>query len=306
MNESTVAETEDRRMTEYVNVRASETLGQEELVSFLKSRFPEATKPIGRTVVEGTECVEVRVPSNSPEFEEIRRFIDARRKEGQRGFSDFTIGWFLRKYTKAELQTAEVLRLTIASHFEPSGEECGTIYETLCDHCNLGRQASDLILDLRRVPQHKDISETIAWVEWVVSSKFVRTFTENKLTGAEFRPIFEFKNPTKQSKEWHQLRVTGKAGELAETTRLGRDPFSPSQISWRCPLGHSVVAAFLSEIYLKRTGWDGSDIAITSALFGQGRNLLRPTPLIIISQRMYHVLQKAGLKGFSVEVAHLV
>src|SRR2546429_2814838 len=22
------------------------------------------------------------------------------------------------------------------SHFEPSGEECGTIYETLCDHCN--------------------------------------------------------------------------------------------------------------------------------------------------------------------------
>jgi RHS repeat-associated protein len=47
-------------------------------------------------------------------------------------------------------------------------------------------------------------------------------------------------------------------------------------------------------------------IAVTEALFGQGRNLLRPTPLIIISQRMYRVLQEAGLKGFSVEVAHLV
>jgi hypothetical protein len=293
-------------MTEYVNVRASETLGQEDLVSFLKSRFPEATKPVGRSIVEGTECVEIRIPSNSPEFEEIRRFIDARRKQGQCGFSDFTIGWYLRKYTKAELQNAEVLRLTIASHFEPSGEECGTIYETLCNQCNWGRQASDLILDLRRVPQHKDISETISWVEWVVSSKFVRTFTENKLTGAEFRPIFEFKNPTKQSKDWHQLRVTGKAGVLAEITRLGRDPFSPSQISWRCPLGHSVVTEFLSEIYLQKNAWDGSDIAITSALFGQGRNLLRPTPLIIISQRMFRVLQEAGLKGFSVAVAHLV
>lgn len=306
MTASITTETEERQMTEYVNVRASETLGQEELVSFLKSRFPDATKPVGRTVVEGTECVEVRVPSNSPEFEEIRRFIDAKRKRGQRGFSDFTIGSYLRKYTKAELRNAQVLRLKITPHFEPSGEECGTIYETLCNHCNLGRQASDLILDLRRVPQHKDISETIAWVEWVVSSKFVRTFTENKLTGAEFRPIFEFKNPTKQSKDWHQLQVTGNAGELAENTRLGRDPFSPSQVSWRCPLGHSVVTAFLSEIYLHKNAWDGSDIAVTSALFGQGRNLLRPTPLIIISQRMYRAMQEAELKGFSVEVAHLV
>lgn len=293
-------------MTEYVNVRASETLGQKELVSFLRSRFPEATKPIGRTVVEGTECVEVRVPSNSPEFEEIRRFIDARRKEGQHGFSDFTVGWYLRKYTKVELRNAEVLRLTITSHFEPSGEECGTIYETLCNHCNWGRQASDLILDLRRVPQHKDISESIAWVEWVVSSDFARVFTENQLTGAEFRPILEFKNPVKPSKDWYQLWVTGKAGELAEATRLGRDPFSPSQISWRCPLGHSLVTAFLSEVSLQRSAWDGSDIAVTNALFGEGRNLLRPTPLIIISQRMYRAIQEAGLKGFSVEVAHLV
>jgi hypothetical protein len=293
-------------MTEYVNVRASETLGQGELVSFLKSRFPGTAKPVGRTIVEGTECVEVRIASNSPEFEEIRNFIEAKRKQGQPGFSDFTIGWYLRKYTKEELQNAEVLRLTIASHFEPAGEECGTIYESLCNCCNWGRQVSDLILDLRRVPQHKDISETIAWVEWIVSSKFVRIFAENKLTGAAFRPIFELKNPIKESSKWHQLWVTGKAGELSKQTKLGRDPFSPSQVSWQCPLGHSIVTAFLSEIYLHRNEWDGSDIAVTSALFGQGRNLLRPTPLIVISRRMYRVLEEAGLKGFSYEVAHLV
>ena len=33
------------------------------------------------------------------------------------------------------------------------------IYETLCKECNWGRQVSDLILDLRRVPQHRDISK---------------------------------------------------------------------------------------------------------------------------------------------------
>lgn len=300
------AEAQEHPMTEYVNVRASETLGQEELVSFLRSRFPDSTKRVGRTVIKGTECVEVRVPSNSPEFEEIRRFIDGKRKQGDRGFSDFAIGRYLRKYTKAELQNAEILRLTITSQFEPSGEECGTIYETLCNHCNLGRQASDLILDLRRVPQQKDISETIAWVEWVMSSRFVRIFTENKLAGAEFRPTFDLRNPTKPATDWYQLLVAGKAAKLSELTKLGRDPFSPSEISWRCPLGHSIVTEFLSEVYLQRDTWDRSDIAVTSALFGQGRNLLRPMPLIIISQRAYRVLEEAGLKGFGYEVAHLV
>ncbi len=293
-------------MNEYVNVRASEILGQQELVSFLKSRFPKTTKPIGRLGIEGTECVEVRVPSRSSEFEEIHKFIDIRRKEGQHGFSDFSIGWYLRKYTKTELLKAEVLRLKIASHFEPAGEECGTIYETLCPYCNFGRQVSELILDLRHVPQQKDISETIAWTEWVVSLGCVHIFTENRLSGAEFRPIFEFQTPTKRSEDWHQLCVTGRAGALAEATRLGRDPFSPSQLNWQCPLGHSVVTEFLSEIYLQRNQWDGSDIAVTSALFGQGRNLLRPTPLIIISQRLYRLLQTAGVKGYSVEIVHLV
>jgi len=292
-------------MTEYVNVRASETLDQGDLVEFLKSRFGEAARPVGRTIVQGTECVEVRVPSNSPEFEEIRTFIDARRKQRLHGFSDFTIGWYLRKYTKAELEEAEILRLTITPYFEPSGEECGTIYETLCNYCNLARQNSDLILDLRRVPQHKHLSETISRIEWVVSSTFVRIFRANKLTGAEFRPVFDLRNPTKQSKDWFQLWVTGNAGALAEKTKLGRDPFSPTEVSWRCPLGHSLVAEFVSEVHVSKEAWDGSDIAVTSDRFGQGRNLLRPTPLIIISQRMYRLLQQAGLKGFSCEVAHL-
>jgi hypothetical protein len=292
-------------MAEYVSVRASETLDQADLVAFLKTRFPQVTKPIGRVVAEGTECVEVRVSSTSSEFEEIKQFISERRLQGLPGYADFTIGHYLRKYTKAQLRQAEILRLNIDAHFEPSGEECGTIYETVCKECNLGRQLSDLILDVRRVPQHKDISETIAWVEWIVSPAFTRIFAENELTGAEFNPIFEFKNPTKHSPVWSQLRVTGRAGKLSQSTRLGKDPFSPSHVSWRCPLGHSVVAQFLSEPYLERNGWDGSDIAITGDLFGQGRNLLRPTPLILISQRTYRAIEDAGLKGFSAEVAHL-
>ena len=111
-------------MTEYVNVRASETLGQEELVSFLRSRFPDATKRVGQTVIKGTECVEVRVPSASLEFEEIRRFIDDKRRQGDRAFSDYTIGHYLRKYTKAELRNAEILRRVAHSLALNAGQSC--------------------------------------------------------------------------------------------------------------------------------------------------------------------------------------
>ena len=86
---------------------------------------------------------------------------------------------------------------------------------------------------------------------------------------------------------------------------MGRDPFDSSGVEWRCPLKHSIVAALLSEVYIKSDTWDGSDIAVTDTLFGEGRNLLRPSPLIIISKRIYSLLKMKELKGLSYEVAHL-
>jgi hypothetical protein len=292
-------------VAEYVNIRASEILDQGELVAFLKSRFGPRTRSVGRHVIEGTECVELVVRPDSPEFDEISQFIATRSAQGEKAYSIIPLGWYVRKYTKRELHEAEILQLQIRSHFEPSGEECGTIYESLCPHCNLGRQLSDLALDLRRVPQHKDIHDTIALVEWVVSSRFVHLFTENGLKGAEFKPILNFKDPTKKSDEWYQLKVAGRAGTFAGVTKLGRDPFD-STIAWRCPLGHSIVAQLLSEVSLYRQGWDKSDIAVVTDLFGQGRNLVRPKPLVIISQRLFRLMDDAGLRGFSCEVAHLV
>jgi len=293
-------------MSEYVNVRASEILDQGELVAFLKSRFGQRTRTVGRHVTKGTECVEVLVRPDSPEFEEIRQFVAARRARGDEEYSILPIGRYIRRYTKVELRRAEIVQLRIHSHFEPCGEECGTIYETLCPHCNLGHQLSGLALDLRRIPQHKDIHDTIALAEWVVSSKFVHLFLEHGLTGAEFKPILNFKDPAKKSDEWYQLVITGRAGKLADMTKLGRDPFDDSTISWRCPLGHSVAAQLLSEAFFQREAWDDSDIAVATNLFGAGRNLVRPKPLIVISQRLFRLMGEAGLKGFSCEVAHLV
>ncbi|MGI4828668.1 MAG: hypothetical protein ACRYFU_10840 [Janthinobacterium lividum] len=291
---------------EYIKIRASEILGQHELIELLNARFPELATRVGDLGFPGTGVIEARVPLDSPKLQEIRDLIAAKRKQGVPEYAVLAIGEYVRSYTVAELRNAEALLLKIAAYCEHAGEQCGTVYETLCPHCNLGRQMSDLILNPRRMPKRKDIAETIAWVEWVVSSRFVHAFTENHLSGAEFRPIVDFKKAAMHSQEWHQLQVFGKAGAIAEKTVIGKDPFSPSEVSWRCPMGHSVVAQCLSEVYLNRDAWDGSDIAVTSSLFGQGRGFLRPFPLIVISQRMYRLLQEEGLKGYTVRIAHMI
>ncbi len=293
-------------MREYVNIRASEILGQDELISFLKSNFPDSTRTIGRAIIEGTECVETRIPSNSVEFEKLRNFIAPRRRRAIRAYRAFLLGWHLRKYSRDELLRAEALCMAISPYFEPCGEECGTLYKTTCRHCNAAEQLSDLILDLRKAPKNKDFAVTISQHEWIVSSRAVRFFERAHLNGAMFRPVFEFSHPTRQSKEWYQLQITGKAGSLAKATKLGMDPFSPGRLDWRCPAGHSLVTQFLSEVHLCKTEWDGSDFAVSKSLFGQGQNLVRPTPLIIISQRAYRIIQSAALRGFSCEVVHLI
>lgn len=292
-------------MEECVVIKAAETLQQHELVEFLISRFGAHTK----LLTKEPHTVETCVPAHSPEFNEIRNFIMTKRKLGQDGFARTMIGHYFRKYNKTELEDAEILRLTIVARFETSGEESGTIYETLCPHCNLGRQLSHLILDVRKGPHTKDLSRTSAWVEWLASRKVIDVVRKSNLTGVEFQPVFEFDSPSKQSKDWHQLCITGRAGSPSSPTRIGQDPFSSPGLIWSCPLGHAVSTQLLSELYFERGEWDGSDMATTNTLFGlfgQARHVIRPIPLIIISQRTYRALRDARVTGVACEVAHLL
>jgi superfamily II DNA helicase RecQ len=61
-----------------------------------------------------------------------------------------------------------------------------------------------------------------------------------------------------------------------------------------------------SEVHIKRNSWDGSDIVKTNVYFGGQLNLIYPAPEILISQRFYRQLREKNIKGFRIEVAHLV
>jgi hypothetical protein len=103
-----------------------------------------------------------------------------------------------------------VFRLDVTAVLEPSGEECGTVYNESesCPYCFYskltliqgrrikqesycgvgGKQISDLILDVRKIPKGKEIARSIA-NEYVVSQRLAELLFDAKMTGFELRPV---------------------------------------------------------------------------------------------------------------------
>jgi len=106
---------------------------------------------------------------------------------------------------------------------------------------------------------------------------------------------------------WYQLVVTSKPVPVVPPTRFGIAPFDEDPEGlYRCPCGHVSGLNLLSELWVPRAAWDGSDIARTENMVGIRRGLLMPTPLLLISPRFWRLLRAEKVKGYKVEVAHLV
>ena len=104
----------------------------------------------------------------------------------------FFAGWqYHRQYSKGELEAATHFHLTPKRHFEPAGEECGTIYDdaVACPFCKAGRrQVSPLRLDVRRIPRSVDFASTIA-SELVVSQRAARAFVADQVRGLQLHQV---------------------------------------------------------------------------------------------------------------------
>jgi hypothetical protein len=256
----------------------------------------------------------IDLPADSPVWEQVLGVLTEVHGDP---FSHYTAYPSFR-YAKNELLQAEVLRLQVTRAFEPAGEECGTTYDECraCPHCGAGRvQVSELHLQLRRqwqalpsLPRTRQfqIARTIA-DEVIVSRVLADEMESAGLSGVQLRPVYGCGAKAKETPHWRQFRVTGSAGRTVPPTHFGINPFrDDAEGEYRCPLGHVSGLNLLSEVYVPRASWDGTDVTATEDLVGARMGLLVPVPMILISRRFYRLLLETGTKGFRVEVAHLV
>lgn len=106
---------------------------------------------------------------------------------------------------------------------------------------------------------------------------------------------------------WHQLVVTSPNVPTVQPTRFGVEPFDlDEKQEFRCPFGHVLGLAVLSEVFIRRDAWDGSDIVATKELVGYRRGVLVPRPTLLMSPRFRKLLESEKVRGCRFEIAHLV
>lgn len=234
----------------------------------------------------------------SPLFERIGQ-IDRHLRAQGRAF--FTAWASRRTYTKAELEAADLLLLTITTVLEPAGEECGTKYDEAraCEFCGAGRrQVSTLHLDPRRLPRSMRLARTIADENLMPASVSDR-FANESLRGLRSLPIKGCSPSAEIIEGWVQVSVTSEL-EIGPSTRFGEDPFDESQSSI-CPIGHIAGLNLLSQVQVIGGSWDGSDLVRSRSLVGDRRGLLVPYPLLFVSQRARRLLRSMGVRGWQAE-----
>jgi hypothetical protein len=257
---------------------------------------------LGTPIGYGT--IKVVLPIDDPR---VRLMGDLDREFTRKGRAFFTSWQIVRRYTRNEIETAELFQMFIRPTFEPEGEMYGTMYDdaAACSICGAGApQLTDLHLDVRRIPKKKDLAITIAG-EMVISARLVDVLHKHGITGAEYRPVRHKTGEVVE--EWRHLVVTSKPVDIVPPTRVGDTPFDLDERGQhRCPLKHVVGLNRLSELWVKRAGHDGSDWVRTRQLIGVRRGVLRPEEQLLISPRLHRLLLELKAKRFEVEVAHWV
>ncbi|WP_324948619.1 hypothetical protein [Archangium sp.] len=239
---------------------------------------------------------------DDPLVEQIRQYELEKRRQGSIAVTSWTI---YRKYTPEELKRAKLFWLKVRPFFEPTGEDCGTVYDETkaCPHCGFGaRQVGPLHLDLNRIPK-RDIAQTLGG-EIVISARLAKEMTAAGIRGYELGPVVSRNG--EPSPHWYQILLPECSLELAPQTRVGHSFFAPEPDSARCPKGHVVGFTVLSEIHIQRSSLDEADWFCTRQALGQRMGPYRPEPLLLISQRLHQFLVAHEVKRFRVEVAHFV
>jgi len=242
---------------------------------------------------------------NDPEFQEFLSYLRSKK-------CTYTSAEIIRKYTKKELYSAELLSFWTSSQLDFTAEEADCEFDTPCEMCEGGRTPKDknLIMNLSQISKDKDIADTISNNELMFSERLADLVKHHNIKGVELYPVQHWKKAA-PAKKWFYVKINSVINISART--VFGDAFEGEELSIhqvpKSSCGHSVIhTQTRSEYFLKRDSWDKADIIRSDWIFGTHPkgSVGYPSPQMYISQKFYAILREHNIKGYTVDIAHLV
>lgn len=251
----------------------------------------------------GGDIHKVLVDSNDPRLtllsEQGQKLWD---EEQERLFYGWTLTY---SPSDEELEAAPLLGFQIKKVFEPTGEECGTVFSesSICPQCKAGGvQVGPL--RLRKIPVGVDVCRTFVNEE-IFSERIIDALREANVSGAEFR---QCESPGGVKLKWFQIFPKTKV-LFSERTQFGEQPLVDHGDDRRCSIGsveHLVGATALGALYVQSSSWSQQDF-VSSASYIWGRSgLFRPIRLTFVSQRVYQIFRRLGIEKIKFHPVYLV
>lgn len=253
----------------------------------------------------------VEIEPSSPKIEEIKRLREQLLEE-----EDVNLYWYIdyiRKYSKEDLENAELFMMIVRKYFEPMGEELGTEYDDSCKCpiCGSGiKQITPLYMKKRNnYFKNRDVLTTHA-PEIIVSKKFVDLVKENNLKGMVFGDVYFGKH---LADDCFQLKEEGCELSISPKTRFGVDFFNNDEVCplsgevFKCPNGDNLGLNIISEAYVEDSPLISQyDFFISRQTYGVRRGMLHASHILFCSPRMKKLIEANHVKGFNFEIAHIV
>lgn len=106
---------------------------------------------------------------------------------------------------------------------------------------------------------------------------------------------------------WYQFIPTSAEAEIVPPTRIGINPFDEDpKGEYRCSRGDLIGLNLLSEVSIAKASYNGADVTASCQFIGVRRGLLRPRRIILISPKMYRLLESENVKGVKTEIVHII
>lgn len=227
-----------------------------------------------------------------------------------------------KTYSNEELEQAEIFWVNWIDDApgEMFADDYGTQYELIkkCKQYELKKQITPLFCNTSKLSKTKDIQKLFS-SEIIISKRFKEIIEKERLTGVEICPVYRptkirdmgdideiISDKAKQSTDYFQLKMTANCGHIAAPPTVFGENFilleKMKYINYikECNLISGID--WQSSLNIDRNNWPKTDFAVTKELSMSEY----PSPLIVISQKVYQIFKKNKIKGYRIEPAYFV